>query len=208
METMDPRAVLMTLVAERGESLAALSRLIGRNAAYLQQFVQRGSPRALNERDRRRLAAYLGIDEARLGAPEATANADASIRIARYDAAASAGAGALVDSGWQRGGEAIDAAVLNRLRVRPSDASIITATGDSMLPTIADGDEMLVNTADRTPGARGGIYVLRIDGTLAVKRVARQADGWRITSDNPAYPPMRPEAVEIIGRVVRLMRTL
>lgn len=64
----DPRASLAQLAAERGESLAALSRLIGRNEAYLQQFIARGIPRKLDEDDRLTLARYLGVDERLLGA--------------------------------------------------------------------------------------------------------------------------------------------
>jgi hypothetical protein len=53
---------------ERGETLANLSRLIGRNAAYLQQFVRRGTPRRLPEEERLRLAMVLDMDERELGA--------------------------------------------------------------------------------------------------------------------------------------------
>jgi hypothetical protein len=53
---------------ERGASLATLSLMLGRNAAYLQQFVTKGSPKRLAEDDRRTLAMFFGIDERRLGA--------------------------------------------------------------------------------------------------------------------------------------------
>lgn len=54
--------------AERGETLESLSRLIGRNRAYLQQFIRRGTPRRLPEEERLRLAMVLNIDERELGA--------------------------------------------------------------------------------------------------------------------------------------------
>ncbi len=65
---MSPRENLRRLAAERGESLANLSALIGRNAAYLQQFVARGSPKRLADDDRLRLAKFLNVDERLLGA--------------------------------------------------------------------------------------------------------------------------------------------
>jgi len=46
---MDPRERLSELVRERGNSLAALSRMLGRNSTYLQQFITKGSPRKLEE---------------------------------------------------------------------------------------------------------------------------------------------------------------
>jgi len=67
---VDVRATLLALASERGESLSALSRLIGRNAAYLQQFVHRGTPERLDEADRLVLAQHFQVDERRLGARE------------------------------------------------------------------------------------------------------------------------------------------
>lgn len=65
---LDPREALLAIAAERKESLSNLSVLIGRNRAYLQQYIRRGSPRRLPEKDRKLLSKYLGVDEERLGA--------------------------------------------------------------------------------------------------------------------------------------------
>ncbi|WP_342657150.1 hypothetical protein NPJ82_09350 [Sphingomonas sp. NY01] len=48
--------------------MANLSRSIGRNDAYLQQYVARGTPRRLPEDERRKLAMILQVDERLLGA--------------------------------------------------------------------------------------------------------------------------------------------
>jgi len=198
---MDQAQALAALAQAHGESLAGLSRLIGRNAAYLQQFVTRGSPRRLAEADRRMIAAYLGVPESALGGEAVPA----MVRVPRIDAAASAGAGALVEHDREAGGEAIDPAVIRRLGADPGQLSIVTARGDSMLPTIADGDELLVDRSDRRV-AGGGLFVARIDGVLVVKRLLRQAGALVALSDNPAYPPIERARIEPIGRVVRLTR--
>lgn len=65
---MDVRQNLIRFAAERGESLTSLSLKLGRNVAYLQQFVGRGSPRRLPEEERRMLAITLNVDERLLGA--------------------------------------------------------------------------------------------------------------------------------------------
>ena len=58
---LDPaRTRLVALSAERGVSLSALSGLLGRNAAYIQQYIRRGSPRQLDEQDRSVLARFFG----------------------------------------------------------------------------------------------------------------------------------------------------
>ena len=51
MAEADPRAVLERLIRERREDYAGLSRLLGRNAAYMQQFIRRGTPKRLAEDD-------------------------------------------------------------------------------------------------------------------------------------------------------------
>ena len=202
----DPRSALAAIAEAQGESLAALSRLIGRNPAYLQQYVMRGSPRLLAEADRHRLAAYLGVDEAVLGAPEPRAALPAMIPISRIDVEASAGPGGLIEEDRVTGADWIDPALLRRWHVRAEDASIVRARGDSMLPTIADGDEMLIDRGDRRLAERAAIYVIRLDGALMVKRVLIQAGKVAIISDNPAFAPIHADTVDIIGRVIRLSR--
>lgn len=64
----NPRVRLPQLANEQGRSLASLSATIGRNPAYLQQFVARGSPRRVPEDERRHLAIVLNVDERELGA--------------------------------------------------------------------------------------------------------------------------------------------
>lgn len=71
MTSLDPATVrvnLRRLIDAHGISMAALSRMIGRNAAYVQQFVAKGSPERLPERERLILAQFFGVDERELGA--------------------------------------------------------------------------------------------------------------------------------------------
>lgn len=204
MDEVDPRVALAAIVASRGESLAALSRMIGRNDAYLQQFVTRGSPRTLAEKDRAVLAAYLAVEESALGGPS---GARGPVVVPHVDAVASAGPGAPLQHDVTAGTEAIDPRVLARLGVSSGDLSIIVARGDSMMPTIADGDEMLVDRADCRPTRQGAIFVVRRDDALLVKRVSLGPAGVKLVSDNPAYRPIITQSVDIIGRVVRLSRS-
>ena len=64
------RTNLLSAARENGESLASLSSSLGKNPAYLQQFVKRGSPRILPEEIRYSLARLLSINEAVLGGVE------------------------------------------------------------------------------------------------------------------------------------------
>ena len=64
----EPRLVIERLCAERGEDFAGLSRMLGRNPAYIQQFVRRGVPKRLKGRSAQ-AARYFPIAESMLGRP-------------------------------------------------------------------------------------------------------------------------------------------
>jgi phage repressor protein C with HTH and peptisase S24 domain len=91
--------------------------------------------------------------------------------------------------------------------VEPSKLVLETAVGESMTPTIRDGNTLLIDSTDRT-FRNFGIYVLEINGERLVKRVQRKHDGSLVLiSDNSAYQPdtVDKEAaagVTVVGRVV------
>jgi hypothetical protein len=202
MKIADPRAELERLIRQHGADYAALSRLVGRNPAYIQQFIKRGSPRNLPERERAILARYFGIDARLLGAPDddGAMQPDGLHLVPKLAVGASAGAGA-----WAEG-EALAG------RVDPKQVSLIRVEGDSMQPVLNDGDDIMVDRAAAFLTLRDGIHVIRLDGVLMVKRLARAPGGLlSVLSDNPAYPswPERdPAEVELVGRVVWVGRRL
>ena len=210
MNDTDPRGRLLDLAAGRQVSLAQLSALIGRNASYLQQFVRKGSPRKLEEGDRRTLAQFFGVDESVLGAPEdnsriiggKTPRAD-WLDVPRLALGASAGAGAFGGEEQAIGAFRFAARWLRGQGLDPSQLSAIAVTGDSMEPTLRDGDEILVDRSRRT--LSDGIHVVRTGDALLVKRLDTGRPGAiGLISDNPAYRAIELPAgeVEVIGRVV------
>ncbi len=92
-------------------------------------------------------------------------------------------------------------------KVEPSELLLEIATGESMTPTIRNGNTLLIDTTDRT-FRNFGIYVLEINGERLVKRVQRKHDGSLVLiSDNVAYQPdsidkSTADDVAVIGRVV------
>ena len=224
MDEDGPRQVLERLAREGGDDYSALSRMIGRNAAYIQQFIKRGTPRRLAERDRRILAEYFAVDERMLGAPNGNVSrknpADRwlpgrdMVAIRQFAVNASAGPGALADDEQELSQIAFPARWLRKLAGGdPAELSIITVSGDSMEPTLSDGDEILVSRGDGAERLRDGIYVLRDDNALIVKRIAMNPASRRFTikSDNAGYPDWPDcdlDSVEVIGRVVWAGRRL
>ncbi len=214
--SIDQRAALQRLIEERGDEYSSLSRLLGRNSAYIQQFIKRGVPRRLAEEDRKVLARYFGVDEAVLGGPAPAASRGSSglVAVPRLDIGASAGSGSLAGEEIRRPAIAFDKSWLRQLAgSSAADLSMIKVAGDSMVPTLADGDDIMVNRADAAAGLRDGIYVLRREGALLVKRLAMSPAGRRVTiqSDNPAYSSwvdVDLAELDIIGRVVWAGRRL
>ena len=205
---MDQRAALDRLIRERGEDYSSLSRLIGRNAAYIQQFIKRGTPRQLAEEDRRLLARYFGVSERILGGAAEREPLTHHVTVPQLAVGALAGPGALADNERVRSHVAFDERWLRSLGAGDvRRLSTIMVEGDSMMPTLADGDEILVERSDGAHRLRDGIYVLRVDGALLVKRLAIHPVGRRVTvqSDNPAYgdlPDCGLDEIECIGRVI------
>lgn len=207
------REELDRLIQKHKYGYAAISRLLGRNASYIQQFIKRGSPRKLDDEDRKILASFFGVDEQVFGGP-ANVVWDGLVEIPVLDVEASAGFGAVAASETAQTRFGFDERWLRSLTsAKSASLSIVRVMGDSMEPTLSDGDEVLVDASDHASRLRDGIYVLRADDTLVVKRVAIKPGGKQITiaSDNPAYPTwsdMNRSEVHVVGRVIWFGRAL
>ena len=201
---MDSREKLSELARQRGTSLAALSRMLGRNAAYLQQYIAKGSPRKLEEIDRRRLAQFFGVSEIELGGPEEKSSASADwVEVPRLPLEASAGPGATSAAEIPFDAFRFSRRWLREQGLEPAQLSSIRVMGDSMDPLLRDGDEILV---DRTPRPfREGVHVVRLGDALHVKLLqAVPPDRLRLISKNEAYEPVDVAMadVDVVGRVV------
>ena len=220
MTMNDPRMVLDAAISESGASYSDISRLIGKNAAYIQQFIKRGTPRRLDEQDRQTIARHLGVPEHLLSGlpsphalPASSLRSPKSVSVPRLALGASAGAGALDVEERPTDAVAIDSRLLRQIGAHPPHVSIIRVDGESMSPTLSHGDDIMVDHSDATTRLRDGIYVLRLDDALLVKRIAMglRRGSFSILSDNTLYPSwtdVDPETVTIVGRVVWVGRAL
>ncbi len=93
----------------------------------------------------------------------------------------------------------------------PADLRLMAVAGDSMEPTLKDGDTVLVDQTQREP-IIGKIYVVGIDDGIVVKRLNKRPGKLILVSDNhTAYPPLEigmdeVANVRVIGRVVWMAR--
>jgi len=80
----------------------------------------------------------------------------------------------------------------------------INVSGDSMEPTFSYNDIVFINRS-KTDLQRGGIFTIRTEAGLFIKRVHKRIDGKiDIISDNQVYSTqtLNPSEIEVIGRVV------
>lgn len=134
--------------------------------------------------------------------------AEGFVFVPRYDVRAGAGTGQPVESEQLKGFLAFrEDWVRSRLRRNPANLVVFEAYGDSMQPTIADGDIMLVDTSEER--VRGpAIYVVLAGNEAIVKRVELKIDGSLVVmSDNPSYKPMvlqgdQVAELRVLGKVV------
>jgi hypothetical protein len=209
MPELAVREQLDALIRQSGQGYAEVSRLIGRNAAYVQQFIKRGVPRRLGEQERRLLAVHFGVPEVLLGGP-ALPTGRLSPEPARHvllevpflgSGAGQTGLGHL----------RIDSALLSRVQPqRTSSIAALVVEGDSMAPTLLAGDHLLVDLSDSTP-PRDGLYVIECESGPLVKRLSVNPVTQRVAilSDNAAYPSFPDCAagsIGIMGRVVWMGR--
>ena len=218
MQRMDPiRIRLQELIAASGDSYSGLSLLLGRNPAYIHQFMTRGTPRKLSESDSRILASYFKVSEEELGGTEMPRvnqkipGGLATVPI--LNLAVSAGSGTKPSPELSSASMSFDPGWLGRLGVESDRISIVQIRGDSMAPTLCDGDEVMVDHDDDGSRLRDGIYLVRLDDVLMVKRIVPGPRRGQITvgSDNRSYPTwngLDSNSLNIIGRVVWYGRRL
>lgn len=163
----------------------------------------------------RRIESELGLPVGQLDTPQGlqvvnNSPEDSSVEVPVLNVVASAGPG--VSMPWNE-------EVMHKIRVSKhwlrnntqassfENLAIVTARGDSMVPTFEDGSVLLVDTSI-TAMKVDGVYVIAKSEDLYIKRIQRNMDGtFTVISDNKAYAdqyisnPIK-EGFLVLGRVL------
>ncbi|GIX17649.1 MAG: hypothetical protein KatS3mg119_1835 [Rhodothalassiaceae bacterium] len=223
------RRLRAAIAARHDVSAAALSRRLGRNHAYLHQYLTRGSPRRLPLEDKLAIAELLGIAPAELGIPgpaPASAQADPH-RLDELPVFRPGDADRLRSWLAQRDGsgrrERPQAppdpapAQCPRLGVflreaLPRRAFVLVHGDDALAPAVRPGDLLIVDAHVREP-MDDAIHVIDLGPAgIAVRRIFRRGgDLVLLAADNvpPAALAALPRGrVAVLGRVVAVVRAL
>lgn len=217
-----------SLIKERGLSYNSLSLKYGKSGTYLHKFVTAEAPKRLDEAFRKALAKELGVPEQELtdidlsppsfeppfitaagalydktvGAVKKAFKADA-VNIDIIDVTACCGGGIENFSENRIGSLNIPLQEFKEItNISPANVKLIRATGDSMEPTINDGDRVWVDTSNNY-FTSDGIYLIRIASSIVIKRIQIGPTGITVKSDNARYGdfPLQ-DGCQIVGKVI------
>lgn len=155
------RKLILETAQELGLDLKELSLKLGKNHAYLQQYVKRGSPKRLHADDRAALAKLLHLPETALGAPDVNHTSPLQTYIPNATITSqTVGVGPDIPLygtvvGGVDGQFELNGNILDRIPGPPSlfgirNAYAVRVVGESMDPRYQDGETVFVNP-DRRP---------------------------------------------------------
>lgn len=169
------RRKILEAAQNKGIDLKELSLRIGKNHAYMQQFITRGSPKKLSEEDRAVVSQMLGIPEVELGAP--IMNVDGTLRAGSLSAPSNAtltGARVIpgpmlplygtavggVDGQFELNGNLLDRVPAPAALLAVRNAYAVRVAGESMEPRYEDGETVFVDPTRRT--VRGDYVIAQV----------------------------------------------
>ena len=197
---MTPRQALDDLIREREETYAAVSRLLGRNTAYIQQYIKRGTPARLDQSDIAQLALHFDVPAKLLGGKESPSTPRRSVITVPVIEAKG------LEIAQERS-RIVDEAWLRRLCNRPAGLAILPIAGEAMQPTLQNGDEVIIQRLRSHDALQDGLYAVRGSSETFVRRIALDPTKNRISvlTDHPAYPSwngVQRKAINVVGRVI------
>lgn len=124
----------------------------------------------------------------------------------------SMGGGAVFDQYEQRGVIPFQRAWLrSMMRGAIADLFVARGDGDSMQPTLLDGDIVLIDTAQKDIRQQDRIWAVSYGDLGMIKRVRRSPKGhYILLSDNSTVPPIEcaDEEMHVVGRVIWIGRRI
>lgn len=222
------RSFLDKAILAKGMTYRELSLRIGRRDSYLHRFIKYGLPRRLEEQDRKQLSLILEVDEQLLTDidlsyyPVPTHMTGVAVVAEKITSLFTKGDEVVIDmiDATACCGDGVDnlpekvcghwhlptAEFKTITSVAPSNIKMLRVQGDSMQPTINEGDWVWVDTSNNFISS-DGMYLIKMHTGLAVKRLQSGLSNIVIKSDNASYSDITADVgeVQIVGKVVYIL---
>lgn len=168
------RKIILDAANNNGLDLKELSLKLGKNHAYIHQFIHKGSPKRLHADDRAALAIILHVPETDLGAPPVNhttklqyPTSNASVSMSKVEVGPDIPLYGTVVGGVD-GQFELNGNILDRVKGPASlfgvkDAYAVQVAGESMYPRYEDGETVFVNPNRRPTRNDYVVAQIRID---------------------------------------------
>ena len=198
-------------------SPAAVAEASGLNRSFIYDIIRGKSVRPTRSK-LQKVADVLKVDVAWLIDGDGTLDGEEPkiyspdttfVGISGVKAKASAGGGTIVHAEDEQVSKMYhfrQSWIENELDANAKQLRILRVTGDSMMPTLNDGDTILVDMGRKSPYPPG-LFVLHDGMGLMAKRIehipSSEPPRISVTSDNPNYSPYECllDEVNIVGRI-------
>lgn len=138
--------------------------------------------------------------------------ADGGITIRSVDLSYAMGDGTNLEDYFETEGVLFDPNFLRTVsRANPDRLFVARGDGDSMFPTLINGDQVLIDTTQRTLNLQDRIWACSVHGAGMIKRIRVIGEGRvEIRSDNPTIGDREVDLSElyVVGRVIWVGRRM
>lgn len=203
------KSELLKRVDDAAASRAEIARVLNLAPARITEMMK--GERDLSFDEARALISHYSIDEAGPTLEQEMASQGIAM-VEEVDLALGMGGGMYAELAESKGFVPFKREWLDGLhRGALSSLRVVRGEGDSMQPTILDGDLVLIDMAQNSIMAQDRIWAVFWGDLGMIKRVRRTPGGtFQLLSDNPAISPV--EAVDgemhVLGRVIWIGRRI
>jgi phage repressor protein C with HTH and peptisase S24 domain len=172
--------------------LSSIARALGTTAEYLTDLTDDPSEGALPTPTPQMLAEQLDV-----------------VQVAQIDLKFGMGGGAMYDAPVEAETMSFSRNWIRQFTSAPPEQLFFArGAGDSMFPTIGDGDVVLIDGSQKAPTMSDQIWAVTQYGHGMIKRLRPTAEGYKILSDNPNVPADTAidGSMTIVGRVIAVVR--
>lgn len=131
---------------------------------------------------------------------------DGPIKLRSFDLDYSMGDGTNIDDFAEEGRVDFDASLLRKITITPPHRLFVArGSGDSMFPTLVNGDMVIIDTVQKSLNLDDRIWAISLFGAGSIKRLRPVGKGKvEVMSDNPSRGSRIVDAADlhILGRVI------